>query len=269
MGTIPDLALVTQDWHLGEDDPLAIATVIKSAITLQPDLIILAGDILDCTELHKSQLARRAIRVPNRSPLTIDQEIKVAHSLLSALRGGCPDSRIVYLEGNHEQRWNKVIANHLPHLADLCPSLPALLGLADLRIEWIPAGQAFQEIPGWAIFHGTRCSQHAGKLAMLDWGCSIMQGHSHRLKMYSQTFGNGRTVYGCECGHCHSTRASYTDREIPDWQQGFALLTRVKGKVYIPTLAPIYQGKAILPGVARCIEVSPKVSKTFWKQVGR
>lgn len=266
MGATPDLALIINDVHLGEEDRQALATTIRVGIELQPDLVVINGDFLDCTELHKNQLGKRAVATPHRSPLTMESEITLGKRVLQAIRAGMPNSKIIYNEGNHEQRWGKVIRGNLPHLSELCPSLPSLLGLDDLKIEWVPAGRAYQVGKDWTVTHGTRCSANAGKLAMQEWGGSVVQGHSHRLKLYSQTYGDGRTVYGIEGGHLHTPQASYTPREIPDWQQGFVLLTRA-GQQYVPHLIPIIGGKAILPG--KTTSVSASACASFWKGLGR
>lgn len=244
----PDLALIFGDTHLGEDDPSAIAALLASIARLQPGIIVCNGDVLDCCELHKSQLGKRAVQIPHRSELTIEQEIDLGKQFLGAIRAAAPSARIAFCEGNHEMRWGRVIRGSLPHLASLTPSLPTLLGLDDLRIEWIPHGRGWKGIHGWTILHGTRCSLHAGKLTQQEWGGSTIQGHSHRLKMYSLTYGDGVVHYAIERGHLHTREASYTPREIPDWQKGFVLLTRVKRRLWLPHLIPIVDGTAVLPG---------------------
>ena len=261
----PDIVLVSGDWHLGEHDPAAICALFQTVIELQPATIVLAGDILDCCELHKSQLGRRAVAIPHRSALTMEAELATARVLLQGLRAVAPKARIVYLEGNHELRWNRTIASCLPHLSGLAPDLKSLLQLSELQIEWLPHGQALYLLDT-AILHGTRTNIHAARTAMLDWRQTVIQGHSHRLKMYSATSPNGKTIYGVEAGHLRSQKASYTPLDTPDWQAGFCLLTRA-GKSYFPTLVPVVAGQAILPG--RVIEVGPKEVRAFWGKVER
>ena len=263
-GVDENLALITGDWHLGEHDPAAVCVVLQAIVALRPGTIILNGDILDCTELHKNQLGKRAVQQTHRSSLTVEEEIDQAHYLVKLVRKLAPSADIIFTEGNHELRWGRVMIKDAPHLFGITPTLPALLGLKELNIKWIPHGRVFN-YRGWNIFHGTRCNIHAGRCSMMEMAASCLQGHSHRLKMYSMTTMDGRTLYGLEGGHLHLDQASYTPRETPDWQKGFTLLTTSQSVAY-PTLVPVVENSAILPG--KIISVDPKGVHKFWAKVG-
>ena len=243
------LAFFTSDHHVGSEDRNAITTTWKAAEDLQPDVIIIGGDFLDCAELHKS-------RFDSPSPVTelsLVQEIEIGKRLLAGLRARCPDARIIYLEGNHEARLLRGAERAAPRLVKFLPTWPELLGLDEVGVHWLPYKEPW-ELDEWIFLHGVRYNVHAGRSVMQEYGRSVVQGHSHRLKMYSQTFGDGRTVYGIEAGHCHERKAHYTPRPTPDWQQGFVVLRKAGGQ-WVPHLCPITDGSApssvaALPGKA-------------------
>jgi len=242
MRTAPTVA-ISGDWHLGEHDKKAIECFFAYCARYQPGTIVLNGDITDNVELHKSQRGLRVPVVRGRGSLFTGEEVVLTHILLKCLRGLCPDSRIVYIEGNHEGRLPRLIASSLPEIYSSIPQLPELLGLKSLGIEWVPYSEELV-IGDFHIFHGRKCNIHAAMTEGKDVGGSMVQGHTHRLKQYTSTTSSGQVYYWVEGGHLRLITASYTARKYPSWAQGWTVLT-TSAHGLLPSLVPMVNGKGV------------------------
>ena len=229
---------ITGDWHLGEHDRHALGLFFAYAEQHHPDTIVLNGDVIDCTELHRSQQGARVPIVRGRSALQLGEEVVVARRVLGRLRRVCPRSRIVYLEGNHEARYPRYLARQCPEAYGHLPTLPDLLGLADLGIEWQTYGVPLR-VADWWVTHGHKTTIHACRTLVQDYCANVVQGHSHRLKAYPHTTPYGRTMTGVEGGHLRDRRAAYTPTEWPQWQQGWVVLTERTPSDYAATLVSV------------------------------
>jgi len=259
-----DLVVVSGDWHLGEHDSNGIGALFRVVQSLRPRLLVLNGDILDCSELHKSVLGKRQALVNGRNPLHLYQEVIMARMLLDFLVSLVPETKVVFLEGNHELRLGTVGKNQAPALFELAATLPELLGLEELGIEWHPYSQPVELVPGWYLFHGTRTNIHACKSALEETCRSIVQGHSHRLKVFPKTDPDGRTIWGVEGGHLRNVAAAYTPLQRPNWQSGFVVLSP-SPLGYVPHLIPVVKGTAIFPTSA--VEPTPEWIAGMWQPI--
>ncbi len=108
--------LVGSDMHDKECDPFYRRVFLEAARRIMPDFVVLNGDIFDLPEFSKFTQDPRDWDLIGR--------ISWVHDFLRALRETCPDTEIILVEGNHEFRL-------LRHLAEASPALRTLL--ADLH----------------------------------------------------------------------------------------------------------------------------------------
>jgi predicted phosphodiesterase len=260
-------------------DERALAVTLKAIAELQPELVILLGDVLDMPE-HS-----RFDQEPGFA-MTTQAALDRAHMYLAEIRANAPSAEIRYIEGNHDRRLQLATirnakasfglrqANATP---DSWPvlSVPFLLRLDELGIDYIPGYPA-----GITWINRNICCVHGSKVrssgstaaAVIDEErVSIVFGHVHRIEFQSKT----RRVYaddvqgnikgkhsfaatpGCLCridGTVPSTKGS-TDpfgKPVPaveNWSQGFALVTYEPGDgrfAYEPIA--IYDGEAVMRG---------------------
>ena len=60
------------------------------------------------------------------------------YEYLKKLRKTCgPKTEIVYIQGNHERRWGKLVGRCLPQLSVTRNLLPHFLKLKELDIKWV------------------------------------------------------------------------------------------------------------------------------------
>lgn len=105
--------MVVNDIHDIEVDPFWLRVVIDAARRAQPDIIVFNGDVFDLAEFGRYTTDPREWDVVGR--------IKFVHdNVFRPLREVCPDAQFDFIEGNHEARLIK-------HLADATPALRAVL----------------------------------------------------------------------------------------------------------------------------------------------
>lgn len=245
-------ALLWGDTHMGFEDEQALSIVQQIADDLQPDTLIHMGDLLDCYKLSRFD------KDPDRLD-GLQDEINKARLHLANMRATCPDSRFIFLEGNHEDRMRRTLwnadesASTLMRLTNVRQALtwPTLLGLADLNIEFYPyQGQSKHKLlPKFIVKHGNVVRKFSGYTAKGEWekyGKSGGSGHVHRLGVFYHRDNTGSNVWvetGCTC----RLDPEYADN--PDWQQGCVFLT-FEPETGAVNVCPIYihKGMAVFNG---------------------
>jgi len=235
----PRLALVAGDAHIGYrvdmetrtlhpyHDERALDLLVQLAGRLRPDVVILAGDMIDLPAL-----ATKFTRPPDER-YTTTEALRRARRLLVDLRTALPAGRIVLLPGNHEDRLRKFLSERAGELATLrAPdgaavlSVPALLWLDSLDVETAPET--------WAgpcrVWHGDVARRGGGKTAAEYVAAAHSQvvGHVHRVEYAERTYrtpAGPRTTWAASVGClCRVDGAVPGSPEVPDWQQGCGLV---------------------------------------------
>jgi predicted phosphodiesterase len=205
------LTLVVPDVHVPFHDKRRVAAMLAWAKRNKPGKIVLLGDVLD---LHALTTHRQDPRWQDQ----LEKELEAGRRFLADLRGACPRADITYIEGNHEDRWNRYVAGRIPAMRLIGVDLARYLGLADLGIRWhnnrrkgvpVPCGQ------GKTVhcFHGheaNKSSKFPGGVAIAlaeKCGQNIHIGHTHKLGLQCVVLG-GRELFGVEGGHLVNPKAS-------------------------------------------------------------
>ena len=220
-------------------DRRAVDLTIQIARLLQPSEIVLLGDMLDLAPFG-TYTVEPALRYTTQPALV------ELHWFLMQLRLAAPQARIVYLEGNHEHRITKAIADKLSEAAELRPvgsddgppalSVPYLLNLAALDIEYRgPYGADYWLFDAVRIHHGSIVRQKGGATvsAMLANAThSQVVGHIHRREVGArqiETIDGPRTIWaaspGCLCRVDSMIVPGQPGRSIPNWHLGCGIVT--------------------------------------------
>lgn len=109
-------ALVCSDVHDRDCDPFWRRIFIETAARVQPDVVVINGDLFDLPEFSKYTQDPREWDVLGR--------IHWVHLFLGDIREACPDAQITLVEGNHEFRLFR-------HLSEATPAMRTIL--ADLH----------------------------------------------------------------------------------------------------------------------------------------
>lgn len=245
-------ALVWSDTHVPFQDEAVLSVIQAIAEDMQPDFLIHGGDLLDCYSLSRYD------KDPHRKE-TLQDEIDQARAHLATMRLASPNSKFIALEGNHEQRLQRVLWNlegpaaALGKLTAFRKTLtwPALLGLDELGIEWVSMDDQTKKrfLPKFILKHGTIVRNKSGATAAAEqqkYNRSGSSGHTHRLGVIWHRDSNGSHVWietGCSC----DTDPTYCID--PDWQQGCVFLSfdRETGAV-APEPVFIHRGLGVFRG---------------------
>ena len=218
--------LVGSDFHDIDCDDFVRRVFIDTAARLQPDVIFLNGDMLDLPEFGKYSVDPRTWDVTTR--------IKWIHEFLRDLREASPESHIIYLEGNHEFRILRHLAEATPALKTVLADLHGftvskLLGLDEFEVEYV--GKA--DLRAWTNKDVSK-ELHANTYLLwnqligdhfptgIKQGVPGWNGHHHQLKvtpMYSRVYGASQWV---QLPSGHVANAEYCNGE--KWNTGFLIV---------------------------------------------
>jgi DNA-binding Lrp family transcriptional regulator len=218
--------LAGSDIHDQLCDPFYRRLFIDTAYRVQPEKIVLDGDIFDLTEFGKYTQDPRKFEVVKR--------ITWVHEFLADLRAVCPNSEVIFVEGNHEFRLIRHLSEATPALMTVLSDLhgmtvPDLLGLTKFEVNYVARMDlaAFNEADikkelakNYVILYDALLFHHfpQGK----SMGYPGANGHHHKHLVwhdFSPQFGPYEW-HQMGCGHVR--RASYCAGE--QWSNGFLLV---------------------------------------------
>ena len=216
--------MICSDLHDIECDPFFLRVWLETVKRVQPDIIVFNGDIADLPEFGKYGVDPREWDVVGR--------IKFMHEkILRPTRAVAPNAQIDYIEGNHEARMLRHLADESPAmravLADLHGwTVAKLLGLDEFEINYIAKANlaAFTKrdfekelAQNYKIYFDTFVCHHFPFAR--EWKMPGVNGHHHKHIVWP----NFTPVYGAQewhqlgCGHKRA--ASYCEGE--KWHMGF------------------------------------------------
>lgn len=228
--------IVLSDIHFPYHDSKALKAVYKFLEQHPVDTIILNGDILDFYDVSSFD------KDPSRIN-SLQKEIDMAEKFFSRLRKLSPNSKIIFVKGNHCSRLERYLKKH-PELYSLeALKLPKLLNLDKYNIEYKDKGFKLGSLK---IIHGDIVRKYAGYTARAEMekhDCSGISGHTHRLCcFYFRT--PERDLMWAESGCLCDLNPEYI--ECPSWTQGFLYGTTHKDSFSIMPI-PIVNGKLKSP----------------------
>lgn len=217
--------LTGSDMHGTHCDPFYRRLFIETARRTQPEKIVLNGDVFDLAEFSKYSVDPRRFQIL--------EDMRWVHAFIEDLRNACPDSEIIFIEGNHEFRLLRHLSEQTPALqivlSDLLGMTVAdLLGISKYEINLVARADlgAFSERDtkaelkkNYAILYDALVVHHHPEGRNL--GYPGISGHYHKHEMwtgYSPIFGPFEW-HQLGCGHVRN--ASYCAGE--KWSNGFML----------------------------------------------
>lgn len=191
-------ALVISDIHVPYHNAEAVQTALQYGRKRKPDAIILNGDLADFQSISFFE------RDPRRRHLR--DELETCERFLEVLRDAFPRARILYKEGNHEERLWRYCWRNVPELADLEElSLGELLHLKDYGVELV------------ADKRPIRCGEHLYLLHGHEFRAPFVNPVNPARGLYLRTKANAL------CGDLHQTSAhteAGLDKIVSCWSAG-------------------------------------------------
>jgi len=245
------------DLHGSYRDENAVARVIADAKTLQPDEIILGGDMVDCGGFLAQH---HTLGYVAELAYTYEEDLSHAAQFLDALAAVAPNASIEYLEGNHESRVERwAITQALKSKGDAewlvrQVSPEHQLGLKGRGIPYYRVSEYHDglSIPGWIkrdkiyITHAISFAKHAAAQALAKTAGNVVFFHSHRADAFTTNLVHGGTVSawnpGCLCG----SQPLYRHSNPSGWSQGYAVQFLAKSGNFLHLQVPIIEGESLL-----------------------
>lgn len=224
--------VVLSDIHFPYHDDKALKAVYKFLEQHPVDTIILNGDILDFYDVSSFD------KDPDRIN-SLQSEINMAEKFFGKLRKLSPNSRIIFVKGNHCSRLERYLKKH-PELYSLdALKLPNLLGLDKFNIEYKDKGFKLGSLK---IIHGDmvrKFSSYTARGELEKHDSSGISSHTHRGGVYYYRTPERYLAWFesfCLC----DLNPEYIDE--PNWQQGF-LYGYIEKDSFAVTPIPIVDGK--------------------------
>lgn len=203
------------DFHDEKVDPFVLATFIDVAHRIQPDIILLNGDVFDMYEFSRFSIDPRQVMIAERFSF-------VKTHIFGALRRWCPKAQIELIIGNHEWRLLKLLADKTPAVKVLLSDVMGLtltdvFGLDEFEINLVAKLDlaAFTEpdiknelSENYKVFYDCFAGSHFKDMGI---GVSGTSGHTH--KPHLETF-TTHTMGKCSwstTGSMCETREEYVD----------------------------------------------------------
>jgi len=211
------IGLWVSDRHLPFIEPSVAKLEFMFAKWLSPDFIIFGGDIGDFYGVSKYLKKKREWEEQSQS------EIDSIIAYLTKWRRAFPNVRMDYIEGNHEERWEKYILTNARAFRDLrCLKISELLNLRHLEIRYHKDSIVIEKV---RYLHGVIVRKYGGYSAIAHMinnpGESLVHGHTHRLATTRITT-RGKQFVGVEAGCGAQMNPEYVKN--PNWQHGLCAI---------------------------------------------
>lgn len=204
--------IATPDKHFPYQDNRALKITLQAMDLYQPDLIVDLGDLLDFYQISTYD------KDPTRTT-SLQDDIDEAADFLSGVSAYHPKAKRVLLEGNHEHRLTKYINRNGPALASLRDlDLPAMLGCGSRGWQFVRQNEFHTAGPLW-FTHGEFAGLNATKKHLETYGVSLIYGHTHRIRHWSQRRADGGIIETWEAGCLCDMHAEYAKHT--NWTHGF------------------------------------------------
>jgi predicted phosphodiesterase len=192
---------ILSDVHIPYHSEIAFGAAVAKLKAMKPDCLLLNGDIADFYQVSRHQ------RDPKHRRFS--EELRLVIEGLEWIRSQFPKTRIIYKQGNHEERWDVFIYNRAPEIYDLAAvRLDELTQCKRLGIEMI--GDQLPIMLGkLPVLHGHELGKsifspvNPARGAFLRTHHTVLVGHSHQTSGHADTdmFHSETFVWstGCLC----------------------------------------------------------------------
>lgn len=231
--------LILSDFHFPYQDNKAIEIALNYGLEKKVNCILINGDLLDFAGIsrHEKDWRQR----------TVFQEFEAVRQFLTSLRKHFPTAKIVFKEGNHDERWEKWLFVKAPELFDDPEyKLENRLRLGELKIDIVKDKRPIK-IGKLTILHGHELAGGSGgvnpaRATFLKTLDSVLVGHYHKRSGHDETTMTGNVIsvrsQGCLCG----LNPHYMP--INKWQHGFGYVEmNLKTGDYLHNNLVIINGK--------------------------
>lgn len=231
------------DLHMPENiDLRPLLAYVKDT---KPGVIILGGDIVDASGLHASE----SMKAEQVKLEWFKRDVELATGLIADLRDASPKAKIIYLEGNHCQRYARLQAKYPDLFAESLDFAKAMRSQVEF---YIPYGKAdsYYKVGDCVFIHGDIFpDSHAKPYALRYTPNKVVYGHLHHFQAYTghRALLNESPRYAVTAGCMSTLNPEWKKGKANQWVNGFVSFV-TDGEVTVPTVHMIERGRFAIGG---------------------
>lgn len=175
--------------------------------------LILGGDIVDAQGMHGiDSLPAQSVKLE-----WYERDKKLLCDFLTSLKKVCTPDVVVYLEGNHEERYQRIMRRYPDAWGSRFDFNKDVLQKVFPKASWIPYGtyDSYYKLGDTVFTHGTVYPQnHAKKYAEVYAPFKVVYGHLHHFQAY--------TMHSAmpELAPHYTVTAGCLSKTAPEWKKG-------------------------------------------------
>lgn len=207
---------IISDVHVPSHDKTATEAALVFLKSKEIDTLIINGDFMDFYQISRHD--KSALRA-----ITFGDELEEGRIILQQIRGYFgPHVKIVYQEGNHEERFSKFLPQQLAGSKVRGASVAEQLELQSLNIAWVGDRRGI-DVGKLRVFHGHEINAagvNAPRAMLAKSLDNVLVGHLHREQQLVKPRLNGEFVGAWVTGALCDRRPHYAP--VNEWTSGFA-----------------------------------------------
>lgn len=222
--TSKDRIALFSDIHVPFHNMVALRAAISEAKRIGSTIILLNGDTMDCHELSKYEKDPRERK--------FREEIPLVRQFLAYMRQEFPKARIIWKDGNHDERLYLYLRRHAPAVLGVDDfEAPRILRFKEYDIEYVTDKRPIvcgklnilhgHEYPGGI----TAPVNPARGLFLRAKACAI-QGHQHQTSEHAEPTLEGKSIACWSVGCLSELHPQYMP--LNKWNHGFASIEMAK-----------------------------------------
>ncbi len=226
-------------WWPGISKTVAFKALLEVVKEIKPKIIVGNGDLLD-----GARISRFGRSDWSETP-TVDAELEEVKERCADIRHSFRGARLIRTIGNHDQRFDKILANKVSEFEDV-----AGFRLADHLKEWEEIMSVW--VNGHTVLkHRWHGGIHTAWQNVLKSGVTMVTGHTHVLEVKPFTDYRG-TRWGCQDGTLADPggpQFSYAEDNPSQGAAGFVVMTFLPdGRTLDPETCRVIDGTAWFRG---------------------
>jgi len=253
--------IIANDLHGSQMDKDAVAAFLADLKTWDADEIILNGDIVECGGFLA---AYHTLGYVAQTSYNYQDDIAAANWFLDEVAKAAPRAKILYIEGNHDQRIEKWAVDQTIRngrdagfIAELL-SPRTLLRLAERGIDYFEVGKVHEAglPPGWIkrgkcfFVHQLSGGKNAARASLMRTAGNVVYAHTHQEDSSTVVYPGIGMVKAWNPGCLCIQQPLWRHSDPTSWSHGYALQIVATSGDFLHLNIPICQGRSMIGGLS-------------------
>jgi len=230
------------DIHLPDNIPLK--PVLDYIEEVNPEIVILGGDIIDAKGLHASE----SMKAEQVKMAWFKRDVRLAVGLIEDIKSRVSgDSELIYLEGNHEHRYTRLQEKYPELFEEALDFQGAIRPSVSAYIPYATSG-SYVKVGDTVFTHGDIYPDlHAKPYALRYSPNKVVYGHMHHFQAYTthRALLHESARYAVTAGCLSTLNPDWKKGQANQWVNGFVSFV-TDGVVTTPTVHLIERGRFVI-----------------------